>query len=152
MFKIYLSFVINNFYFFVLFPSIAAENLQSKNKYKGPVTIGDGVSIHVPSYHRGFYKNVLRLPGVIVTSELEDDIPFYTIAVVGGLLNDIYIRENFHLEVDLPLELYGFDKIDLENLESLKLLNVKEAVRQFGMYRDQHNILPDLVIIDSDNG
>ncbi len=95
---------------------------------------------------------MLRLPGVIVTSDLEEELPFYTIAVVGGLLDDSFIREHFHLEVDFPMELYGFDKIDFQNLQGLQLLNLREAVRQYGMYRDKNNILPDIVIVDSDKG
>ncbi len=132
--------------------SIAADKLTANNKYKGPVKIGDCVSINVPSYYRGFYKDVIRLPGVIVTTDLEEDIPFYTIAVVGGLLDDSFIRDHFHLEVDFPMELYGFNKIDFQSLHCLQLLNLREAVRQYGMYRDKHNILPDIVIIDSDKG
>ena len=50
------------------------------------------------------------------------------------------------------MELYGFNKIDFQSLHCLQLLNLREAVRQYGMYRDKHNILPDIVIVDSDKG
>jgi hypothetical protein len=65
-----------HFYIFILLTSIAADKLKANNKYKGPVKIGDRVSINGPSYCRGFYKDVLRLPGVIVTSDFEEDLRF----------------------------------------------------------------------------